>query len=179
MIECPVRDGKRRLWYQLLLGLSFGHHEGPLIHFLLLPQIWMNRQDRHLPLPRSKPRHRKVGRAGLIDPKREARIGTQSLPAGNAERVERCRPGKPRHAIMSLWWLWYGGVSLGCWCCCNTWVPIADMAAIPCSRNIVIVFPFICGDHRFQIMRCPLHMLSNCATCVCTLVVAPVVGKSY
>lgn len=40
--------------------------------------------------------------------------------------------------------------------------------------DVVVVLPFICGDHRFEIMRCSLHMLADRASRVCAFVVAPV-----
>lgn len=169
MIEWSIWDARSRFWHGLLLHL---------VRSSLLPQMWMNRQHhRQLPLARTKPCHCQVGQARLIDPKREAGVGLQRLPTWKAKCVTWWGSIEPRQTITSLGWLWSRDMSLDRWCRCNSRGNIADVATVPCSWNIVIVFSFVSCDYRFQIVRCPLHMLPNRAAWISALVVAPASGN--
>lgn len=53
------------------------------------------------------------------------------------------------------------------------------MAAASRSRNFMVVLPLVCRDHRFEIVRRSLHVLSDGAARVRALVVAPALRIIY
>lgn len=179
---------KIRLQWKLM-GFSFGHHQTPLIWFpqrllllvLLLSQVrMMHWKTRKLPMIcGAQSSHGNAREIGLAHPERVARDGSSHLCSSmHVESTEDRGPVEHTQTSMSLGWLssrdkgrrWCRGSSRRC---------RVNLTAIPSSRNIMVVFPLICGDHRFQVMWCPLNMLSNNTSRIGALVITPKSCKNH
>lgn len=154
--------GHRKIRFQRkLIGFSFGHHQTPLIWFpqrllllvLLLPQVRMRHwKTRKLPMScRAQSSHGNAREIGLAHPERVAGDGSHLCSSRHVEGTEDRGPVEHTQTAMSLGWLSSRDKGRRR-CRGGTRRRRVDMAAIPGSRNIMVVFPLICGDHRFQVM---------------------------